>query len=50
MWNAILSIAGFYLKQNWYDIMKYSHVVDIVVLLILALGFLFFIYQHIHRK
>lgn len=50
MWNAILTIAGFYLKQNWEDIMKYSHVVDIVVLILLALGVLFFIYQHIRRK
>ncbi|KKT20070.1 MAG: hypothetical protein UW03_C0010G0014 [Candidatus Peregrinibacteria bacterium GW2011_GWA2_43_8] len=36
LWNAFLAYVGFYLKQNWEVVMKYSRIVDIVVLVILA--------------
>jgi membrane protein DedA with SNARE-associated domain len=50
LWNAFLSICGFYLKQNWEVVMKYSHLVDIVVVLILLGGVVFFITRHLKRK
>lgn len=37
-WNTILTLLGITLKRNWPVIMRYSHVVDIVVVAILAIG------------
>jgi membrane protein DedA with SNARE-associated domain len=50
LWNAFLSFCGFYLKQNWEVVMKYSHLVDIAVVLILLGGILYFIFKHMKRK
>ncbi len=50
MWNTILTVAGFYLRQNWDDIMKYSHVIDYVVLALLGAGIVWFVYKHLRKK
>ena len=31
-WNAILTWCGFLLRTNWSEIMKYSHMIDIIVI------------------
>lgn len=49
LWNAFLTVCGFYLKKNWEAVMKYSHVVDIVVVLILVAGFVYFVFNHLKR-
>lgn len=36
MWNAFLAYVGFELKNNWEEVMKYSQVVDVIVLLGIA--------------
>lgn len=45
LWNTILAVAGFYLKNNWDEIMKYSHIIDYVVLVILILAFVYYVYK-----
>lgn len=42
-WNTILTVAGYYLKDNWDSLMKYSHIIDIVIVVILALALLYVI-------
>jgi membrane protein DedA with SNARE-associated domain len=49
LWNAFLAYVGFYLRQRWDVVMKYSHVVDIVVLAILATGVVWFVARHVLR-
>ena len=49
-WNTILTVAGFYLKQNWESIMKYSHVIDIVIVVILGLLVVLYIYRHLLKR
>jgi len=44
-WNTILTIAGYYLKSNWSEIMKYSHIIDIVVVALLALAFIYVVWK-----
>jgi membrane protein DedA with SNARE-associated domain len=48
MWNTFLTVVGMYLRSNWETVMKYSHVVDIVVVVILAAGFVYFVVKHLH--
>jgi membrane protein DedA with SNARE-associated domain len=50
LWNAFLSFCGFYLKQNWEVVMKYSHLVDIVVVVILLGGVFYFVARHMKQR
>ncbi|MFN8135746.1 MAG: DedA family protein [Bacteroidales bacterium] len=45
LWNSFLAYVGFKLKENWSEVMKYSHVIDIVVVAILGLAFLYYAYK-----
>jgi membrane protein DedA with SNARE-associated domain len=49
MWNSILTITGYYLRQNWSSVMKYSHVVDLVILAILIGLFLIFVIRQVRK-
>jgi len=44
-WNTILTVAGYYLKDNWNALMKYSHTIDIVVVIVLALAFFYVVWK-----
>jgi membrane protein DedA with SNARE-associated domain len=50
LWNAFLTWVGFLLRQKWDSLMRYSHVLDIVVLAILVSGGIYFIYKHLRPK
>jgi len=45
IWNAILTYAGFVLRDNWKEIMKYSHVVDMVMLGCIVIAFIYICYK-----
>ncbi|HCB51107.1 TPA: DedA family protein [Patescibacteria group bacterium] len=49
IWNTFLALIGKYLKENWNQVMKYSHVVDIVVLAILILIFALFVIRQVRK-
>lgn len=46
LWNTILAVAGIKLKQNWDELMHYSHAIDIGVLAILVALAGLYIYKH----
>jgi membrane protein DedA with SNARE-associated domain len=50
LWNAFLAVVGFHLRQHWELVMRYSRVVDIVVLLILIVLLALFVYRHLMRR
>jgi len=50
LWNAFLTVVGYYLRQNWSEVMKYSHIIDIVVVFLLICLFGFFVYKHLGRR
>ncbi len=45
LWNSFLTYVGFKLKANWQEVMKYSHTIDIVVVVVLGLAFLYYAYK-----
>lgn len=50
LWNSILTVLGYYLRQNWQLLMSYSKIVDIFVIIVLmALIFLYF-FKHAKNK
>ena len=46
-WNMFLAVCGFYLKQNWEEVMKYSKYVDIAVIALILAALIWFIYKHL---
>jgi membrane protein DedA with SNARE-associated domain len=50
MWNAFLTVCGFYLRKNWETVMHYSRYLDIAVLVLLVLGLAYFIRKHLQRR
>lgn len=44
-WNAILTFAGYLLKSNWTEIMKYSHIVDLIVIVAIIAVICYYGYQ-----
>jgi len=49
LWNTFLAWAGFVLRKNWEQVMKYSHVVDFAVLAILLALLLLFIVRQVRK-
>lgn len=50
LWNTFLAYMGYILKQNWDEIMKYSHYIDISVIVAFVLVIAFFVWQQIKTK
>jgi len=50
LWNAFLSYVGYTLKSNWAEVMKYSHIIDIVVVVFLAGLVGLYIFRQVKRK
>jgi len=45
MWNGFLTWVGFKLKNNWNEVLKYSSMIDIVVVAVLGLIFIYVVYK-----
>ncbi|HAJ78660.1 MAG TPA: hypothetical protein DCO75_02720 [Fibrobacteres bacterium] len=50
MWNAFLAYLGFMLKNNWTTVMKYSHYIDIAVVLFLVALIGLYVWRHLKKK
>ncbi|HVP19633.1 MAG TPA: DedA family protein [Spirochaetia bacterium] len=49
LWNAFLTWCGYALKRNWETVMRYSHIIDIGVVVILAGLLGLFLVRHVRR-
>jgi membrane protein DedA with SNARE-associated domain len=45
LWNTFLTWVGFELRKNWTVVLKYSSVIDIVVVAVLGLAFIYVVYK-----
>ena len=50
LWNAFLTWCGFVLRKNWSTVMRYSHAIDIAVVVILAGLVVLFVVRHLRRR
>lgn len=44
-WNTFLTYVGYTLKNNWTEVMKYSHTIDLVFIVIIGGAGLFYLYK-----
>lgn len=50
LWNTFLSWCGFALKSNWSTVMRYSHWIDIGVVVLLAALVVLYVGRHLARR
>ena len=50
MWNSFLFFCGYKLRQNWTLVQQYSHELDIVAVIVLAIAGLWFVVTHLKRS
>jgi len=50
IWNAFLTYVGFTLKNNWQDVLKYSSVIDVAIIICLASIVGYYLYKHLKRS
>jgi membrane protein DedA with SNARE-associated domain len=50
IWNAILTYLGFILGQHWAEISHYLEQLDLVILILLIVGVVYFVYRHLQRR
>jgi membrane protein DedA with SNARE-associated domain len=50
LWNTFLTWAGFTLRRNWDTILRYSRVIDVVVLAVLALLVVWYVGRHLVKR
>jgi len=50
LWNSFLAYTGFYLKSNWEDVMAYSKIIDLIVILILIGLLAYYVYRHMKKR
>ena len=50
IWNTFLLFCGMKLRQNWITVQKYSHEIDIVVVLVLAAGLGWFVWSRLAKR
>ncbi|HWR27138.1 MAG TPA: DedA family protein [Candidatus Thermoplasmatota archaeon] len=49
LWNGILTYLGFLLGQHWNEVSQYMENLDLVIVVLLIVGCLYFIYRHLRR-
>jgi membrane protein DedA with SNARE-associated domain len=50
LWNAFLTGCGFLLRRNWHSVLRYSHLIDIAVVAILAALVVLYVLRHLTKK
>jgi membrane protein DedA with SNARE-associated domain len=49
-WNMFLAYVGYILKSNWKEIMKYSKVFDLIIILAIFLLLVYFLYKQLKKS
>ena len=49
LWNGILTYLGLFLGQHWDKVSQYMENLDLVIVILLIAGCLYFVYRHLRR-
>jgi membrane protein DedA with SNARE-associated domain len=50
LWNVFLVYVGIVLRNNWQEILKYSRIIDIIIVAVLLVGVCFYIFKLIKSR
>jgi len=49
LWNGILTYLGIFLGEHWNEVSRYMENLDLVIVILLIVGCLYFLYRHLGR-
>jgi membrane protein DedA with SNARE-associated domain len=49
LWNGILTYLGLFLGQHWNEVSQYLEGLDIIIVILLIIGCLYFVYRHLKK-
>jgi len=49
-WNSFLAYVGYTLKNNWEEVLRYSQLIDVIIIIALLGAMAFFIHRHKKRR
>jgi membrane protein DedA with SNARE-associated domain len=50
LWNSFLTWCGFILQKNWSTVLRYSHTIDIVVIVLLVALIVLYVARHLRKR
>jgi membrane protein DedA with SNARE-associated domain len=50
IWNTILAYLGMFLGKHWEEVSQYMESLDLVIVVLLVIGVLYFVYRHLKRR
>ncbi len=50
LWNGILTYLGMLLGQHWNEVSQYLENLDLVIIILLIVGCLYFVYRHLEKS
>lgn len=50
LWNAFLTVCGLFLREHWKIVLRYGHIVDVVVVAVLLGLAALFVVRHLRRR
>jgi membrane protein DedA with SNARE-associated domain len=50
IWNTFLAYVGYFLKSNWTEVLKYSNVIDIFIIVAIIVAIGFYVYRFCRHK
>ena len=49
-WNTFLMLIGRSLREHWSVVQRYSHIIDVLVVVLLVLAIFWYVYRHLRRR
>jgi len=49
IWNTILAYLGIYLGEHWEEVSQYMESLDLIIVVLLVVGVLYFVYRHLRH-
>lgn len=50
IWNTFLTWIGYILRENWDDVMKYSHIIDLVIIAVIGIAAIYYLLKIIKNR
>jgi len=50
VWNSLLAYLGYVLGQHWDEVTSYTEELNIIVVILLVIGCMYYVYRHLKRR
>ena len=50
IWNAFLTLVGYWLQQSWQEVLKYTEVLDFIAIVAIAIFIVWLVRKHYKKR